>query len=448
MTSPARLSALFSLAASIGCGAPPVVPVPATCGGALAPDAVTLVAGGRARIPLGAVLADEVRSITTTGGVTAIRSEGEVIVRADYETATATLTLACDEGALEVPLTIEAVRFEPLLAWDGADASSPAAREYFAWWINPADDDAVYLYGGFVYEPVQFTPSSELWRLDLTSLAWSTVAQNGTAPAPGGRVAASSTSGTTYYFGGGLPAADGALDTPPSLVELASGDPATWTAAPDGDTGPGSYTGAFVHDAARDRWLSICGADSRVLGLNCEVHAYTPETGFVRLAIEGDAPSGRYGFLYAYDAETSRVIVFGGQVGPANEDIVGDTWALELAPDGDAEHPRWTRLFESTEGVMPRRNGAFALDPEGHRFFMWGGTSDGRTGVAGLEVLSLTPGAEAWTHLALGDEAPPRASGGGVYDGARHRILWGFGNSSAALFTDLYALALAPSEAP
>lgn len=52
-------------------------------------------------------------------------------------------------------------------------------------------------------------------------------------------------------------------------------------------------------------------------------------------------------------------------------------------------------------------------DPAGRRLFVYGGTSDGRTGEKGLHVLDLEPGHEAWTKLELADTPPLRSSGFG-----------------------------------
>jgi hypothetical protein len=407
-------------------------------------DPVAVVAGGRVRIELPASLAVELLTVTSTEGVTATIEEGGVAisVRAGYQSRDASLALACAHGEITVPVAIAPLRMVPLTTWTSSE-SAPAAREYFAWWIDPSDADALLLYGGFVYQPRQFTPSSEMWRFDLAALAWSRVSVIGDPPPPGGRVAPGRGS-ETLYFGGATLRADGSLATPPTLMSVAiDGDSARFTAAPSITGAPGSYTGAFVHDTARDRWLSVCGVDtSSPRGLHCDVDVYTPERGFERLDVEGEPPPGRYGFHHVYDAETDRVIVFGGQIGPANLDIAGDTWALELAPDGDASRPRWTRLFDDAPGISRRRNGAYALDPEGHRLFVWGGTPDGATSVPGLDVLSLDRGTETWTHVDLPEDVPPRTSGAGIYDPVRHRILWGLGNDDA-LYTDLHALELA-----
>lgn len=226
-------------------------------------------------------------------------------------------------------------------------------------------------------------------------------------------------------------------------LTLGTDGSATWSSIENEKTAPGSYTGGLIYDAPRSRLLSFCGVDSRVYGLNCEVFEMaSPKDGFMNVLLDGDLPDPRFGFQYVHDTVNDRVVMFAGQNGNANLAQVGDTWALELVPEGDAAKPRWVRLFESTDGVSKRRNGADAYDPIGRRMFVWGGTSDGAKAIDGLEVLNLDRGHERWTHVDLPANVPPRASGGGVYDPIGKRIVWGFGNSNKGVFTDLYTLRL------
>lgn len=431
---------LFALVAILaGCESDPL-DRPEACGG-VSSEPLAVVAGGRARIELPEALAAEEVTIHSGDGIQAALDGSVITIRAGYDARETALELSCAEEAVTIPVTIEPLRIRPLLEWDPADGESPEGREYSAWWMDPQGARALYLYGGFVYWPQQFTPSFETWRLDLTSLVWSRVDTTGGAPPPGGRVAPGP-NGSILYLGG--MAFDASGPTTPSVLASVTvdGEAGAWAQAPFAQSAPASYTGAFVHDAPRGRWLSLCGLDA-AFGPHCRVHEYTPEGGFVRLDVDGEPPAGRYGFHYAFDAETDRVIVFGGQTGPTDQDIAGDTWALELGGD----RPRWVKLFDEAPGILPRRNGAYALDPEGHRLFVWGGTADGFTPTPGLDVLTLDRGSEAWTHVELPDDVRPRGSGAGLYDPAGHRILWGFGNTVGTIFTDLHALELAPDAA-
>jgi hypothetical protein len=366
-----------------------------------------------------------------------------IVLRAPYGEGPRTARFVCATGTATASVDVQPLRWSSVAEWTGNEAEGvPGGREYFAWWLSPsAGEQALYMYGGFAFEPRQFTPRSDLYRFDRRSNVWSQVTQTGPLPAPGGRVAVGA-DGAIHYFGGGLPTPDGSIDTQPAFLR--------WSASPAGfealsaEGAPGSYTGSLLYDRPRDRWLSVCGVDTIALGLHCRVHAYTTAGGWREIEIAGDAPMGRYGFHYALDEETDRVILFGGQVGQSNAAIGGDTWALELAPESG--EPTWVQLFEEVEGISRRRNGAYALDPIGHRLFIWGGTPDGRNAVEGLDVLSLDRGTETWTHLDTPEGGPPaRGSAQGLYDPTRREILWGFGNTAARRYTDLWSLALTPA---
>ncbi len=409
------------------------------CGGATL-DEVKVSAGGRVTIPLSAELAGLLTEVGSTSEVQAWIEDEEIVVRAGYAAAEATIKATCADGAIETTATVGAFSMEPLLSWTDEEGAPPG-REYFAWWLG--DDRAVYLYGGFVYQPVQFTPSTDSFRFDLETNTWSQLSSEGEPPPPGGRVARAD-DGSMFYFGGTGVDAGGALSTPPTLAKIeTSATAATYTTL-DSDGALGSYTGSFIQDAKRDRWLSVCGVDAETVGLHCKVHAYVPGEGFTELEVEGDEPKGRYGFHYAFDEASDRVIVFAGQTGAANTAIGGDTWALDLSPDG-GETPRWVQLFEEVDGISKRRNGGWAYDPVGRRMFVWGGTPDGANSVPGLDVLSLDVGREQWTHVDLPNDIPSRTSGQGVYDPIGERILWGFGNDDA-VYRDLYVLSLAAPE--
>ncbi len=433
------LSFVCSLVLLGACDAPAPPTPPPVCGGVtLSP--LRLAAGGRAEVVLDAALTAELTDVRAEG-VEVFREEDRLIVRAGYEAGTHGVTATCSTGTLTFEVTVDAIAMEPLASWTASDTEAPPGREYFAWWID--GDGDVALYGGFVYQPRQFTPSSDAFRFDLETLTWSRLTVGGALPPPGGRVAPG-LDGALLYFGGAELGADMALDTPPTLRAIEGSASELTFSALDAPGLLGSYTGSFVHDAERDRWLSVCGVETRSIGLHCQVHAYTEDGGFTPLEVTGPAPPGRYGFHYAMDVASDRVIVFGGQIGAGNTALSGDTWALELAPP-DGGGPRWVQLFESSEGISRRRNAAYAYDPESRRLFVWGGTADGATSLPGIDVLSLDRGHERWTHVPLPESIPARTSGGGLLDAAHDRILFGFGNS-AAIYTDLYALALAPRD--
>jgi hypothetical protein len=319
----------------------------------------------------------------------------------------------------------------------------PAAREYFALWIDEADPDRVLLFGGFTYLPKQFTPAWDAWELDLVAETWSELTTAAAPQQPGGRVAPVPGASATLYFGG----VDAATNSTPYLLKRfdSAAEVLSWSDVNvEHALTSGAYTGAFVYDAPRNRYLVFGGVNSRN-GLSTRVDVFTPspagEPGRWEQLVPAtdDGPTGRMGFHYAYDAETQRFIVFSGdqQFSSWTPDLAQDTWALELGEDP----VRWVRLAEASTPPLGRRNGAFALDPVGHRFFVWGGTADGASSFPGLHVLDLDRGAERWQEVTPLNPPPERCSAGAVYDAARHRILAGFGNGDD-VYADLWALEL------
>lgn len=430
---------LVTFTAALGCTSTPMMVVPPEPCGGDAPLTLSVVEGGRVEVARTGELL--LAGLRVEGDLEASIESSRIVLRAPYGEGARTARFVCATGTATASVDVQPLRWSSVAEWTANEAEGvPGGREYFAWWLSPeASEQAIYMYGGFAFAPRQFTPRTDLYRFDLRTSVWSQVTQTGPLPAPGGRVAAGA-DGAIHYFGGGLPTPDGSLDTQPAFLRWS----ATGFEALSTEGAPGSYTGSLVYDAPRDRWLSLCGVDTIALGLHCRVHAYTEADGWSEVEIAGDAPMGRYGFHYAFDEETDRVILFGGQVGQSNAAIGADTWALELAPESG--EPTWVQLFEEVDGISKRRNGAYALDPIGHRLFVWGGTPDGTNAVQGLDVLSLDRGTETWTHLET-PEGGPRARGSaqGLYDPTTQQIFWGFGNSIGRVYTDLWSLALTPA---
>jgi len=352
------------------------------------------------------------------------------------------------EGAVataEVAVNPRSPRFEALASWRPGD-QGPIGREYFSMWVDPTDVDRMWLFGGFVYEPQQFTPSNALWSYDLEGESWTSVEPAGELPAlPGGGLAFGDVPTSALYYGG-MGRDDLGFFIPYSMVELGFGDDETVTVtehpAPAGVAG-GAYQPAFFFHPPSGRYLAI-GGTTATGALSMAVTAYDPQArSWSDVEVTGlGLPTGRTGFFWAYDEATDRFVVFSGDQGGQGPECAcaSDTWALELG----AEPPRWVALDVDDGAPAGRRNGAFALDPEGHRLIILGGTSDGRTAQPGVYALSLDRDAERWAELDVDttDGAPTaRSSGAMVYDSVRDRMLVGFGNDAiTGAFTDLWAI--------
>ncbi len=362
---------------------------------------------------------------------------GELHATLPYGAASAKVVLGSDcDGAgqlRDVDFTVTPLTWSRAAEWTGA--AGPTAREYFSMWLDPNDANRMLLYGGFVYVPQQFTPDTGLWELDLSTSTWRALTAAGSPPTvAGGRLALAADGRSGLYFGG-VDVSTGAA-TPYVLERLSlDGSGPAWSDASASTTGGrGEYQPAFFFDAKRDRFLSLCGVSDAV-GYHCQVRELV-NGAWNTVATEGTAPGGRNGHAWAYDAQTDRVVLFGGDI---QGTTLGDTWVLDLS----VATPRWTMLFERSPVAVARRNMAYALDSKNHRFFIWGGTGDGQNAVPGLQVLDLSPGAEAWSEVGTDGVAPvSRASGAAVFDASRNRLLMGFGNSLAGQYADLWSLEL------
>ena len=437
------LLALLLCGLTAGCGgdgAPsPTDPEPTACAVTLADPEVSVAEGGLVRIEL-VVEADvtEVEATVDQGEVVAV--EGGWELRAPYGIGGSALTLtlphlcAGEPAQATASVPIRVPTWSALPTWTGG-VDGPINREYGNFWIDPANPDRVWAFGGFHYEPQQFTAANELWSLELSTDTWSQHSPVDPPLQPGAGMALLGT-GEAILFGGLIDS-----NTTPFLLsrlDYAADPPAFTDLATASSPSFGDYQPSLVWDEPRGRLLSICGVNTSA-GYHCDVRLVDPATGEVTmLDTAGEAPPGRNGHFWVHDQSNERFVLFSGDRGSASCDCQPDTWALELGEDP----PRWVAL-DAPNAPVGRRNGAYALDPDGRRMFVWGGTPDGATTAPGLWALDLDRGREAWHQVVPAGEMPPeRASGAMVYDAARRRLIMGFGNSSAGNFTDMWAVSL------
>lgn len=414
------------------------------------PVGVVEIAPGRpARLALDAP-DDATVSLSAPEGVLAELEGSEVTVKDAGLRGPLTLEAAVSCGAETATAALDVTprlpRVSELASWTPGE-DGPPGREYFSMWMDPLEPSRLWLFGGFQYEPQQFTPSNDLWSYDVVDGSWTAVAPAGELPLlAGGGLAVEPAAGRALYYGG-LGRDEQGFLLPYSLVELdheGAGVVAT-------DLGPGPataamYQPAFFFHPRTGRFITLGG--TRYDGATTMAgRVYDPERGEWSTLDTGgglQGPSGRTGFFWAYDEVTDRFVVFSGEQGGTSGacNCATDTWALELGE----EPARWVRLDVDDGAPAGRRNGAYALDPVGHRLLVFGGTADGLNAEPGVFALSLERGAEAWTELTFEDGAAAptaRASGGMVYDAERDRMLVGFGNDSRhGPYVDLWAIDL------
>jgi hypothetical protein len=417
-------------------GPPDSGPLPCILDGV--PDRLEVSAGGRLIFTPTAPNSAAPPGISGPEGWRITPSGAEVRVRVPYgvEGAFEVEVVAECEGTrttARIAVEVRPLRFEAAPTWQPG-VTGPSAREHTLLFLDPNDPDRLFLFGGYDYLPRQFTLVTDFWAYNLANSTWSTYSSTGAPDRAGGRLAFIGDSGEAVVSGGAYQngeavmafdrlhfAGDRAVFTPMTVSGTVGAEP--------------SQLGSLIWDAPRQRMISACGVATQ--SVHCEIGALDPVAGTYQLLEPNndrqDRPSPRYGYFAAHDLENDRLVLFAGAQIPRFSDPVNaadDTWALLLH-----ETPvRWVKLLDADPNVPGRRNGCSAFDPIGQRFFIWGGTDDARTTQRGLFALDLEQGHEGWTKVELPPGRPERSSCTAIYDPARHRILFGFGNDD-----DIYA---------
>ncbi|TLZ70592.1 MAG: hypothetical protein E6K10_07470 [Methanobacteriota archaeon] len=150
------------------------------------------------------------------------------------------------------------------------------------------------------------------------------------------------------------------------------------SARPSGREHPG-----IAYDAQSDRLILFGGGNHLTSVYSNETWAYDFETNTWTNMSPPSPPSRRYDFGMVYDSRADRVILFGG-AGPTQNN---ETWAY------DFETNAWTRLTP-TRSPAPRQAHSMAYDSESDRVLLFGGayTRDNETWAYDFN-------ANAWTRM-------------------------------------------------
>lgn len=303
--------------------------------------------------------------------------------------------------------------------------------------IDPAQPNTLYIYGGYLYRPQQFTITQDLWKLDLQTKTWTQVESQGDAPPFAAARMVYHPKLKQWVFVGGSDVRGNTYNTSIYTLDVNT-TPPTWTVHQPQE-GLNVELQGLVYDRNTDNILTF-------LGLQYDGgYSFFDELGTLACC-EGaptwmrrnnlTSPSVRYGFAYYHDEAQDRVVIFGGGQAPTQFDQVNaakDTWSLDLKTQ------TWSPLPTKGE-VVGGRNSCWAYDQVHRRLFVFGGTADGRTSIPDAYVLHDDIDNASWHKLTLDNAPDYRASCTALYDAKRGQILMGFGNNERGIFNNIHFL--------
>jgi len=147
-------------------------------------------------------------------------------------------------------------------------------------------------------------------------------------------------------------------------------------------------------------------------------------------------PGARGQHTAIFDHATRRMIVYGGHGSHYNYD---DVWALDVLTGG-AES--WTQLQPSGPAIGARRFHSAINDGLNGRMIVFGGSRGGAL-LNDVWALDLTPGAEAWSQLAVTGSVPTaRGQHTAIYDEENNLMVVFGGAAAGGLLNDTWALNL------
>lgn len=237
--------------------------------------------------------------------------------------------------------------------------NGPAGRNWVPMTYD-SESDRIILFGGFLW---QSGHSAETWAYDFNANTWTNMVPSSNPQERGSH-------GMTY-------------DSGSDRVILFGGN-----------TNFGRSNDTWAYDFNADTWTLM-----------------NPET----------KPSPRGDFAMTYDAESDRVILFGGYDGAYDDEM----WAYDLEADA------WTRMSPGT-GPARMSHARMAYDAESDRVILFGGWNGFS---AETDTWAYDFNADTWTRLSPSNAPPGKTIHRMVYDVHSDRILL-FGGNGPVPYSD------------
>jgi hypothetical protein len=178
---------------------------------------------------------------------------------------------------------------------------------------------------------------------------------------------------------------------------------------------------AMAYDAESDRVILFGGQGGSTWG---DTWAYDYNTNTWTQMTPATAPSARYHHAMAYDAESDRVILFGGYGGSSS---LGDTWAYDYNTN------TWTQMSPPTAPSARYRH-AMAYDARSDRVVLFGGFGGSYLG----DTWAYDYNTNTWTLMNPGTAPSTRCEHAMAYDAGSDRTIL-FGGTRGAYLGDTWA---------
>ncbi len=235
-----------------------------------------------------------------------------------------------------------------------APAAAPPARSVFGMTYDTRSDRAIVFGGSDGYSPLNDT-----WAYDSQANAWTRMSPAASPPARAYAVLAYDSKADRTILFGGWSSSGGYSDTWAYDFDSNAWEELAPAVAPSP-----RYYHAMVYDVQSDRIILFGGTD--VSGHLADTWAYDYGANEWTEMAPATSPPARDSHSMAYDALSRQVVMFGGWGPSIPGNFADDSWAYDYGTN------TWTELAPGTS--PPARNSAaMAYDTESDRVVLFGG---------------------------------------------------------------------------
>ncbi len=204
---------------------------------------------------------------------------------------------------------------------------------------------------------------------------------------------------------------------------------------PTGTTGPSARDSTMAYDAESDRVI-LFGGRSGPIGFQGDTWAYDLDTNAWTNMNLATSPAGRAGHAIAYDAQSDRVILFGGFSGTRDNPIhYDDTWVYDFNSNA------WTDM-SATPSPPTRHAHRMVYDAQSDRVILFGGIKDAfdfNNPIFYNETWAYDFDTNAWTQLSPSSKPLGGACFVLAYDAESSRIILFGGERGPVQYEDTWA---------